>query len=136
MLKKVLKVFFDNNIDLTHIKSKPSPLIDAERRTEFYVDFKGTLDNHMTQKTIQELQHFCNSVMVTGTPEVPYFPTHILDLDKIGKQTIGEGEGGIQEVDHPQFRDKEYIKRRDEIAAISMAYSMADEKMPHLEYTD
>lgn len=74
------------------------------------------------------------SVMVTGSPEVPYFPIHIMDLDKIGKKTLGEGDG-IQEVDHPQFRDKEYIKRRDEIAAISMAYSMADERIPYLEYT-
>jgi hypothetical protein len=73
--------------------------------------------------------------MVTGTPEVPYFPVHIMDLDNIGKKTLGEGDG-IQEVDHPQFRDKEYIKRRDEIAKIGIDYSMADPIIPYLEYTE
>jgi len=72
---------------------------------------------------------------VTGTPEVPYFPVHIMELDRLGKKTLGEGTG-IQEVDHPQFRDKEYMKRRDEIAALGINYSMKDPTLPYLEYND
>lgn len=45
--------------------------------------------------------------MITGTPEVPFFPTNILDLDMIGKRILGAGDG-IQDVDHPQFKDPEY----------------------------
>lgn len=43
VLNDVLKVFFDNQIDLTHIRSKPAPFLTTERRTEFYVDFRGTI---------------------------------------------------------------------------------------------
>jgi len=46
---------------------------------------------------------------------VPWFPTRIEDFDHIGKRILGEGDG-IQEADHPSFRDPEYIKRRAFIA--------------------
>jgi len=50
-------------------------------------------------------------VQEVGTPEVPWFPTRIEDFDFIGKRTLSEGDG-IQEADHPSFRDPEYKKRR------------------------
>jgi prephenate dehydratase len=56
VLKRVLKVFFDNNIDLTAIRSKPSPFIDCDRKTEFYVDFKGVIKDPKSQKTIRDLR--------------------------------------------------------------------------------
>lgn len=46
-----------------------------------------------------------------GSVEVPWFPTRMTDFDFIGKKTLGEGEG-IQEADHPGFRDVEYKARR------------------------
>ena len=80
-------------MDLTYISSKPSPFFDHKRKTEFYVDFTGYLDDSKTQNTIKELEKHCSQVMVTGTPEVPYFPTHIMQLDNIGKKLLGEGDG-------------------------------------------
>lgn len=46
-----------------------------------------------------------------GSEEVPWFPTKIEDFDFIGKRILGEGDG-IQESDHPGFRDLVYRKRR------------------------
>jgi prephenate dehydratase len=59
ILKSILKVFVQNNIDLTHIKSKPSPFIDHEKKTEFYVDFRGSLDLPQAQATIRDLEKIC-----------------------------------------------------------------------------
>ena len=60
-----------------------------------------------------------DDVTIVGTPEVPWFPTHIMDLDKIGKQILTEGDG-IQVSDHPAFRDKEYQERRNFISDVAL----------------
>lgn len=54
---------------------------------------------------ISQLSKMSKHLTVTGTPEVPWFPTHFADLEKIGKKLLGEGEG-IESVDHPAFTDK------------------------------
>jgi hypothetical protein len=46
-------------------------------------------------------------------------------LNNIGKIILGEGNG-IQESDHPSFRDKEYRKRRQEIANNALSYNISD----------
>ena len=42
---------------------------------------------------ISDLSKMSKHLTVTGTPEVPWFPTHFSDLEKIGKKTLCEGEG-------------------------------------------
>jgi hypothetical protein len=42
---------------------------------------------------ISELSRMSKHLTVCGTPEVPWFPTHQSDLEKIGKKTLSEGEG-------------------------------------------
>ena len=66
---------------------------------------------------------------------MPWFPTQISDLDLIGKKLLQKGSG-ITDVDHPGFRDPEYMDRRELIAQISSSYSMADEELPRVEYTE
>ena len=56
---------------------------------------------------------------------VPWFPIDINDFDHIGKRTLSEGDG-IQDADHPGFRDPVYIKRRDEVTSIAMDYRMSE----------
>jgi hypothetical protein len=50
-------------------------------------------------------------VNTVDTAEVPWFPTKLADFDHIGKRLLSEGDG-IQEVDHPGFRDIAYRQRR------------------------
>lgn len=69
-----------------------------------------------------------------GSAAVPWFPTNINDFDHIGKRILSEGDG-IQESDHPGFRDKEYRARRVVITDMALDYKMTD-SIPKLEYTD
>jgi len=55
------------------------------------------------------------------------------DFDHIGKRILSEGDG-IQDADHPGFRDPVYRARRQEITNLAMEYKMVDE-IPRLEYT-
>lgn len=69
-----------------------------------------------------------------GTPNVPWFPTQIEDFDQIGKKILSEGDG-IQEADHPSFRDPVYRKRRDYISRVALDYRINDPAIPSIEYT-
>ena len=72
-------------------------------------------------------------VTEVGTVEVPWFPTRIEDFDHIGKRILSEGDG-IQESDHPSFRDPVYRARREEITALAMDYRINDSQIPFVEY--
>lgn len=69
-----------------------------------------------------------------GSETVPWFPTKIEDFDFIGKRILSEGDG-IQDADHPGFRDPEYRARRDMITQIARDYKVG-QPIPRLEYTD
>jgi len=72
---------------------------------------------------------------VTGTPEVPWFPTHFSDLEMIGKKTLCEGEG-IEMTDHPGFNDKAYKERRNQIMQLALSYNIFDTEIPRVKYND
>jgi len=74
-------------------------------------------------------------VVEVGSPEVPWFPTRIEDFDFIGKRVLGEGDG-IQESDHPSFRDPEYRARRKMIADLAFEYNVRDAHIPSVDYTE
>ena len=74
-------------------------------------------------------------VTEVGTVEVPWFPTRIEDFDHIGKKILGEGQG-IQESDHPSFRDPIYRQRREFIAEAALNYRMNDTSIPIIDYTE
>ena len=73
-------------------------------------------------------------VTEVGSPEVPWFPTQIEDFDHIGKRVLGEGDG-IQEADHPSFRDRVYRARREHIAQVALDYNLHDKSIPTIDYT-
>lgn len=66
---------------------------------------------------------------------MPWFPTRIEDFDHIGKKILGEGDG-IQEADHPSFRDPEYRKRREYIARVALDYKISDDRIPEVVYNE
>jgi len=47
---------------------------------------------------------------------------------------LGAGDG-IQDTDHPGFKDNEYRKRRDEINEVSSNYNILDRDLPRVKYT-
>ena len=73
--------------------------------------------------------------MEVGSVEVPWFPTRIEDFDHIGKKILSEGDG-IQEPDHPSFRDPEYRKRREQITDLAFKYNINDTHIPTVDYNE
>ena len=135
ILNKALGVFSKYNVDLTHIQSKPSKYHKETKAFDFYLDFKGNLEEESVRTVIGDLSRMSAHLTICGTPNVPWFPTNFYDLDKIGKTTLAEGDG-IEMTDHPGFNDQEYKDRRNYITQVAHDYSMLDKEVPRIEYTD
>lgn len=121
---------------MTRIQSKPSKFISGEqRKVDFFVDIEGALTERSVVTAISQLYQFADRVTEVGTPEVPWFPTRIEDFDQIGNKVLGEGDG-IQEADHPSFRDPEYRRRREYIAQAALDYRLSDDAIPHIAYSE
>lgn len=135
ILNKALSVFDKNGIDLTHIHSKPSNYVRKERAFDMFISFKGSLEDDNVRDAISELSKMSCHLTVSGTPQVPWFPTHIQELNKIGKETLAEGEG-IEMTDHPGFNDKEYKERRNFITNVALEYNMEDPEIPRIKYNE
>ena len=120
---------------MTSIQSRPSKFVENNwRQVNFFIDFDGNYTDNNVQKAVRELNIIADKVTEVGTPEVPWFPTRIEDFDHIGKRILGEGDG-IQEADHPSFRDPVYIKRRAFIAQVAFDYKVNDVSIPEVQYT-
>ena len=98
------------------------------------MDIEGKSDDPNVKQALRELRRLSKSVTTVGGPEVPWFPTQVEDFVHIGKKILSEGEG-IQEADHPGFRDPTYRKRRDEITAIALGYDLKDREIPRITYS-
>lgn len=132
ILNRALNIMTENKINLTAINSRPPKLINKQRTMNFNIDFEGTHDMPNVKTALEELSGLGVATTTVGTPEAPWFPTKIEDFNHIGKRVLAEGDG-IQEVDHPSFRDTEYRERRNEILDIAMNYKVGEE-IPRLKY--
>lgn len=133
-MNKAITILTSNHINMKRIVSKPCKIVENNwRETDFFIDIEGNLTDPNVAKAIAELGLIANRVQEVGTPEVPWFPTRIEDFDHIGRRILSEGDG-IQEADHPSFRDKEYKKRRDFIAQVALSYKINDAEIPTIEY--
>lgn len=83
---------------------------------------------------MDEMTKISKGITQVGSKAVPWFPIDINDFDHIGKRTLSEGDG-IQDADHPGFRDPVYIKRRSEVTNVAMEYRMCEE-IPRMKYTE
>ena len=93
---------------MTRISSRPSKfIVNNWRQVDFFIDIEGNSTDSNVLKALDELKLISERVTEVGTPEVPWFPTRIEDFNFIGKRVLSEGDG-IQEADHPSFRDPVY----------------------------
>lgn len=93
ILQRALEVFTQHGINLTRIQSRPPKIISGEKQVEFYADFDGKLADPKISGAIETLKGLANKVIIVGTPEVPWFPTHIDDFNNIGKRILSSGDG-------------------------------------------
>jgi len=85
-------------------------------------------------KSIEQMSQEANvlTVQLLGGEKIPWFPRKIRDIDHFSAKILAAG--GDLESDHPGFSDKEYRKRREEIAQIAINYRHG-EPIPKIAYT-
>ena len=110
-LKRLINLFDEYQLNLTHISSKPSQIMTKDKYVDFSIDFEGNQNDAAVNSVISELKKISSYFKVYETPQVPWFPMSYYELDSIGKTTLQVGDG-LQMVDHPGFKDKEYRDRR------------------------
>lgn len=120
---------------MTRIQSRPSKFVlHDQRHVDFEIDFEGSSTDENVQRALKELSLIATKVQELDSVEVPWFPTRIEDFDHIGNTVLGEGDG-IQEADHPSFRDPIYRQRREFIANVALNYKVNDPVIPTVDYT-
>jgi len=131
LLKKVLKVFNDRNIDLFSLSGK---VIEKDAKGLETCEFEVSFDNSKpdTAKVIEDQLRALQIDFEIEKPKlIPWFPMKESDLDLIGS-TLQKSDDGLNQ-DHPGFKDKEYKARRDAIASKTIGYKMKD-PVPRVHY--
>ncbi|XP_072002487.1 phenylalanine-4-hydroxylase isoform X1 [Engystomops pustulosus] len=160
-LAKVLRIFEERGVSLTHIESRPSRLNKDEYQFFINLDNKSspTLDEIVKclrqdiGATVHELSR--NKKKDSGTSSafllydslsptssvlqqkhvtaIPWFPRTIQDLDKFANQILSYG--AELDADHPGFTDPVYRARRKEFADIAFNYKHG-QPIPQVTYTE
>lgn len=142
VLHDVLKYFWKYDINITRIESRP--VMSQYQQTQyswnkptantfdFYMDFRGSLDDPSVQKLMQELVPLTDKLLVLDEKDVHWFPRHVSELDLVAHRTL---DAGVDlEADHPGFKDQEYRERRAVLAENALKHRW-DQPIPHIEYT-
>lgn len=128
-LQEALKFFWKHDISLTRIESRPAK---RSRDYEFYVDFKGTINDVKVQDLIKELKQNCRDVSILQSKKVPWFPRKIKEVDRLAQDILDAG--GSLQADHPGFSDPVYRKRRKELADLALNYKVGT-PIPKIAYS-
>lgn len=132
-LANTLSILAKHGVSLTQIKSKPPKKYDGKKSMNFHIDFEGRFTDSKVKAALAEMkQENLLDYTEMGSVEVPWFPTNMTDFNHIGKRVLSEGDG-IQEADHPGFRDEAYKKRRKEITDLAFTYKVG-EPITKIEY--
>ena len=127
-LARALEPFARQNINLTHIESRPA----KDERFDIFVNCEGQENQSAITAVIEELQAIGAALLVLDDRKVPWFPRQISELDQIANGTLDAGSDLTS--DHPGFSDQAYRKRRGEIDALARSFCQGDE-IPFVDYT-
>lgn len=131
----ILQTMADRHFQLTHMESKLFNYSFDGATIEFDVD-GVTASNPRLQEALDLVRSLGVQAEVRPPLEVPWFPCSRKDLDRCVEETIGAGSGGLVNPDHPGFNDREYIRRREEIAEVANSFREGDGRLPTIRYTD
>ncbi|XP_050001573.1 phenylalanine-4-hydroxylase [Alexandromys fortis] len=134
-LAKVLRLFEENDINLTHIESRPSRVHKDEYEFFTYLDKRsvpslGSIIKSLRQDigaTVHELSRDKEK------NTVPWFPRTIQELDRFANQILSYG--AELDADHPGFKDPVYRERRKQFADIAYNYRHG-QPIPRVDYTE
>jgi phenylalanine-4-hydroxylase len=127
-LESALGVFSANGVNLTHIESRPA----RGGHFDFFVDCEGDREDPAIGAVIRALERVAVKLLVLDRQEVPWFPRHISELDRIAEHTL---DAGVElEADHPGFKDPDYRQRRAHIDELARNYRHG-QPVPEVRYT-
>ncbi|KAM5171408.1 phenylalanine-4-hydroxylase [Mantella aurantiaca] len=134
-LAKVLRIFEERGVSLTHIESRPSRLNKDEYQFFINLDNKSTLALDEIVKCLrQDIGATVHELSRDKKKDaVPWFPRTIQDLDKFANQILSYG--AELDSDHPGFTDPVYRARRKEFADIAFNYKHG-QTIPRVTYTE
>ncbi|MGE0624788.1 MAG: hypothetical protein AB7I04_23485 [Pseudomonadales bacterium] len=84
------------------------------------MDCEGDRRDAAVARVLEGLERTAVKLLVLDRREVPWFPRHISELDRVAAHTLDAG--GALTSDHPGFQDAGYRTRRAEIDALARAY--------------
>ena len=128
-LEAALKPFGRHGVSLTHIESRPR----RAQTFDFYVDCDGERGDDAMEAVVAELRDAAVGVVVLDHKDVPWFPRHPAELDRIANNTLEAGDA--LHADHPGFADDVYRGRRAMVDRLARAYRHGGE-FPVVAYTD
>lgn len=128
-LEAALHVFSKHGINLTHIESRPS----QGSTFDIYVDCEGKRGTPAVDALLTALNVAALKVFVLDEKNVPWFPRHITELNRIATNVLDAGKDLT--ADHPGFNDAAYRERRAHIDALARNYRYGGE-VPLVEYTE
>ena len=111
-LEAALQPFARHGVRLTHIESRPR----RGQTFDFYVDCEARRGDSAVAKVLVELRALAVDVATLHDRDVPWFPRHITELDRIANHTLDAGDA-----DHPGFHDAAYRARRAQIERLAAA---------------
>jgi len=127
-LEAALRPFGRHGVSLTHIESRPR----RGQTFDFYVDCDGERGDLAMEAVIAELRHAATGVVVLDHRDVPWFPRHARELDRIANNTLDAG--AALKADHPGFADPAYRARRDMVDALARGHRHGGE-VPVVDYS-
>jgi len=128
-LETALAIFSREGVNLTHIESRPA----RGETFDFYVDCEGDRQDPAVARVLAALDRSAVKLLVLDRREVPWFPRHVSELDRVALHTLDAG--GALTADHPGFQDAAYRSRRAEIDALSRSYRHG-QPLPAITYSD
>ncbi|XP_054844785.1 phenylalanine-4-hydroxylase isoform X2 [Eublepharis macularius] len=134
-LAKVLRIFEEKEINLTHIESRPSRLNKDEY--EFFINLNSK-NIPALEDIVKALRDDIGANVHELSREkrkdaVPWFPRTIQELDRFANQILSYG--AELDADHPGFKDPVYRARRKEFADIAYDYRHG-QPIPRVTYTE
>lgn len=131
ILKSILEVFHQYQMNITHIESQPTSTLDCKEGNTFLLNFEYSSESSK-ESMIHDLDKKGITIREKLVRQVDWFPRTLKDLDGLDQKTLAAGSE--LECDHPGFKDMEYRKRRTEIAQIAFSHNCSDKEVPTIEY--
>lgn len=136
-LLDILQILKGNNINLSHIRSKPSGVhykSQDSRMVDIFMDLEKKNNEADILNVIEKLTEKAANIKFSHLKNIPWFPKCLEDLNYLGSD-LKKG-GDKLSSDHPGFNDEEYKKRRAEIEKHSAQFKFGgDNVCPPVEYT-